>query len=347
MGRFRLPWVRRRPRVRMTPFDRSRLPDVTPASFEEMLEEGLLMAESAARMALKNRLIVDALRGDELYSDARAAERARGVLYELVTAGGRRGGRARRRGARGRGEARGRSQHQHDYHRDDLLNLRRREKVHAAIAKELWTRRSDDEFVARLVERARDDAWDQLGRVIEQELDRRWPRFDEEPDYADHRSERMADVGDDLSRDLARLEAQRAVEGPRVLTARCGIRHTGRMTRNWTPLAVVYVVLAVAGLVGTWTYNAIAIARGDDFIGDLVSSGPAVSSITTDLLVVAVAGSILIAFESKRLGMRFAWAYILGSALTAFAFTFPIWLAMRERRLAARRADDAAASVAT
>ncbi|MEI5585478.1 MULTISPECIES: DUF2834 domain-containing protein [unclassified Agromyces] len=114
------------------------------------------------------------------------------------------------------------------------------------------------------------------------------------------------------------------------------------MTRNWTPLAVAYLVLAVAGLVGTWTYNAIAIARGDDFIGDLVSSGPAVSSITTDLLVVAVAGSVLIVVESRRLGMRFAWAYLVGSALTAFAFTFPLWLAMRERRLAARRAEGSA-----
>lgn len=107
------------------------------------------------------------------------------------------------------------------------------------------------------------------------------------------------------------------------------------MTRNWTPLAVGYLVLAIAGLVGTWTYNLIAIAERNDFIGDLTSSGPAVSSITTDLLVVAVAGSILIAVESRRLGMRFAWLYILGSALTAFAFTFPLWLAMRERRLTA------------
>lgn len=105
------------------------------------------------------------------------------------------------------------------------------------------------------------------------------------------------------------------------------------MTRNWTPLAVVYLVLAIAGLVGTWTWNLIAIAERNDFIGDLTSSGPAVSSITTDLLIVAVAGSILIAVESRRLGMRFAWLYILGSALTAFAFTFPLWLAMRERRL--------------
>ena len=111
------------------------------------------------------------------------------------------------------------------------------------------------------------------------------------------------------------------------------------MTRHWTPLAVVYLVLAVAGLVVTWTFNAIAIAEGNDFIGDLLSSGPAVSSITNDLLFVAVAGSILIIVESRRIGMRFALIYIIGSALTAFAFTFPLWLAMRERRLAARRAE--------
>ncbi|MDR5690803.1 hypothetical protein [Agromyces indicus] len=211
MARFRLPWQRRESRRRMTPFDRSRLPEVTPATFDEMLEEGLLMAESAARMALKNRLIVDALRSDEPYSDERAADRARSVLYELVQEADEAAEHvAEEREVAAKRE--GRSQHQHDYHRDDLLNLRRREKVHAAIAKELWTRRSDDAYVAGLIERARDDAWDELSRVIEQELDRRWPRYDEEPDYAEHRSERMANVGDDLLRDLARLEAQRAVE---------------------------------------------------------------------------------------------------------------------------------------
>ncbi|GAA1643011.1 DUF2834 domain-containing protein [Microbacterium flavum] len=105
------------------------------------------------------------------------------------------------------------------------------------------------------------------------------------------------------------------------------------MTRHWTPLAVVYLALAVLGLVGTWTFNALAIVQMRDFIGDLVSSGPAVSSITVDLLVVAVAGSVFIIVESRRLGMRFGWLYIVASGLTAFAFTFPLFLAMRQRRL--------------
>lgn len=89
---------------------------------------------------------------------------------------------------------------------------------------------------------------------------------------------------------------------------------------------------------GTWVFNAFAIVQMRDFVGDLVSSGPAVSSITVDLLVVAIAGSIFILVEGRRLGMRFAWVYVVLSGLTAFAFTFPLFLAMRQRRLTARAA---------
>lgn len=105
------------------------------------------------------------------------------------------------------------------------------------------------------------------------------------------------------------------------------------MTKNWTPLAIAWLVLAVGGLVGTWIFNALAIIQLRDFIGDWVGSGPAVTSLTVDLLVVAVAGSILIVVESRRLGMKRAWLYIVLSGITAFAFTFPLFLAMRERRL--------------
>jgi len=111
------------------------------------------------------------------------------------------------------------------------------------------------------------------------------------------------------------------------------------MTRNWTPLAFVYLGLAIAGLVGTWTFNALAIVQMRDFIGDWVGSGAAVSSLTVDLLVAAVAGCILIIVEARRLGMKRAWLYVVLSGLTAFAFTFPLFLAMRERALTRRAAE--------
>jgi len=108
------------------------------------------------------------------------------------------------------------------------------------------------------------------------------------------------------------------------------------LRRHWTPTAALFPALAISGLVGTWTFNALAIVQMSDFLGDLVTGGPAVSSITVDLLVVAIAGSVFILVEARRLGMRFAWVYIVLSAVTAFAFTFPLFLAMRERRLRAR-----------
>ena len=105
------------------------------------------------------------------------------------------------------------------------------------------------------------------------------------------------------------------------------------MTRHWTPLAFVYLGLAIAGLIGTWWFNVIAIIQLRDYLGDLFTSGPAVSSISVDLLVVALAGGIFVIVEARRLRMRFGWLYVAGAALTAFAFTFPLFLAMRQRRM--------------
>jgi len=38
--------------------------------------------------------------------------------------------------------------------------------------------------------------------------------------------------------------------------------------------------------------------------------------------------------EARRIGMKKVWVYLLLSGVTALAFTFPLFLAMRERHLA-------------
>jgi hypothetical protein len=91
-------------------------------------------------------------------------------------------------------------------------------------------------------------------------------------------------------------------------------------------------LLSVAGLIGTWYFNLLAIRQGRNFFVDW-SSTPAVSSATTDLLVAASAASIFMFYESKRLKMKYVWLFILGSFVTAIAFTFPLFLAFRERKL--------------
>ena len=106
---------------------------------------------------------------------------------------------------------------------------------------------------------------------------------------------------------------------------------------RWTPLALVYLGLSVVGLVGTFVFNAWTVVAGRDYLADIFGGGPAVSSLGVDLLVVAVAGAIFIVVEARRLGMRRAWLYLVLSLVTAFAFTFPLFLAMRERKLRSRR----------
>lgn len=110
------------------------------------------------------------------------------------------------------------------------------------------------------------------------------------------------------------------------------------MTKHWTPLAIVWLALAIAGLVLSTVFNALSVVQARNYIGDWVGSGPAVTSLTVDLLIVAVAGSILVIVEARRLGMRLGWLYVVVSGFTAFAFGFPLFLAMRERHLAASRA---------
>lgn len=104
------------------------------------------------------------------------------------------------------------------------------------------------------------------------------------------------------------------------------------MLKNWNSRSIVYLLLSVAGLIGTWYFNLMAIKQGRDFFADW-SSSPAVSSATTDLLIAASAASIFMFYESKRLKIKYVWFFILGSFVTAIAFTFPLFLAFRERKL--------------
>lgn len=114
--------------------------------------------------------------------------------------------------------------------------------------------------------------------------------------------------------------------------------------RRWNGRAIFFLVLALLGLVGTWAFNIAAIVQHRDYVGDWLQSGPAVSSLTVDVLIAAVAAIAFMVFESRRLGMRQVWVYIVLIPLVALAFALPLFLAMRERTLAGRAAADTAAA---
>ena len=96
---------------------------------------------------------------------------------------------------------------------------------------------------------------------------------------------------------------------------------------------VFYLVLSVVGLITAWVFNGIASVTGANYL--LAWFGTPVDWVLSlDLLIVAIAGSAFMIFEAKKLGMKRVWVYIALSGITAFAFTFPLFLALRERKLA-------------
>ena len=96
-----------------------------------------------------------------------------------------------------------------------------------------------------------------------------------------------------------------------------------------------YMTLSAVGLVTAWIFNGIASVNGANYL-DAWFGSPVDWVLSLDILIVAIAGSAFIIIEGRRLGMKYLWAYIVASGITAFAFTFPLFLAMREKALAKR-----------
>ena len=95
---------------------------------------------------------------------------------------------------------------------------------------------------------------------------------------------------------------------------------------------VFFLILAIIGLVTAMVFNGIASVQGQNYLGAWFGSA-ADWVLSLDILIVAIAGSALMIMEAKRLGMKRVWLYIVVSGVTAFAFTFPLFLAIRERKL--------------
>ena len=105
---------------------------------------------------------------------------------------------------------------------------------------------------------------------------------------------------------------------------------------------ILYLALAVAGLVIPWYYNLqyLEQAGGAFEIGEFMAaaaSNPAARSLSWDLTIACVAGLSWVYFESKRLGLRFFWIYIVLAFSVAYAFAFPLFLFVRQGRLESMR----------
>ena len=179
----------------MTPFDESALPEPKPPSVAEAAADGLMLAEHAGRMTLKNIIIVRALSGPGSYDAAQYLDAAAGVLEELAEEFEQDGERVAR-ALRSIENRSGSADRAHDYRPADTENLRVRGAVLRSLTDHLRGRRLDRAYLADLVERARKDAWADVSRVVLDGLDRSVIVVD--ATYERARPERMRLLGNDL-----------------------------------------------------------------------------------------------------------------------------------------------------
>jgi hypothetical protein len=189
----------------MRPFDENALVSPEPASLDQSVEEGMLLADYATRMAVKNHIVVDTIQEGNDFDPARHTDQAAAMLRELADEQDQVSARSAEAwlSVAGRG---GDALHPHDYRDVDAANLLRRDESATALANALRERADSEEELLAIVERAREDAWDEVGHAIEASLD---AFSGVEALKANYEAERPGRLRLLIQRDLARLEEQR------------------------------------------------------------------------------------------------------------------------------------------
>jgi hypothetical protein len=110
------------------------------------------------------------------------------------------------------------------------------------------------------------------------------------------------------------------------------------MEKTSKKLQIIYGICAIAGVMFTMYFNILFIIEyggfsAMTFIVDNYANN-ASASITNDIIVVVVAFLVWSFVEARRLSMSYWWVYAVLTFGIAIAFTLPLFLLNRERRLA-------------
>ena len=106
---------------------------------------------------------------------------------------------------------------------------------------------------------------------------------------------------------------------------------------NWNGKQWLYAILTLLGGVSTWYFNIQFFATAEDasmaaFIAETGTTLPA-QSINADIAVASITFLIWMWIEGRRLGVKGLWIFTVLTFLIAFAFSFPLFLFFREKRL--------------
>ncbi len=201
-------WSKKRKRGGARPL--RRLPKRVLAPVEEIVEQGLLVADVAVRMTVKNAIIMNALQKHVDYDEAQIIEMVRTATEDLAAERER----DARHIARMRGEIRdtGRSSwSESDYGNDDNRTLKHRQEVYEQVAAELHARAADEESLRATAERARSMAWDEIGDSLKERATHPYYSGGDSEEYRDARDSRIQQL---IEKDLTALIQEHVAEAP-------------------------------------------------------------------------------------------------------------------------------------
>jgi hypothetical protein len=108
------------------------------------------------------------------------------------------------------------------------------------------------------------------------------------------------------------------------------------MTTKDKITCAVYGLIALLAIPATWINNIAFMQQPNNSFMDFMNAAyvnAAAASLSNDLLFIAIAASMFMAIEGKRVGVRFVWLYLVFSGLVAISVTFPLFLLARHIKI--------------
>lgn len=156
----------------------------------DVIAEGVAIATSAARLTVKNHILVGTIAQGGSFDVAKYMNDAHEALLALAAESDEAAELANK--LRKRAHGRYSDPHgTHDYRDRDVRNLKKRAKQSSAVADRLREMADDPETLRFLVEAARAAAWSDVAGNLQSRLTVEAMRPDEDPDYATMREARM------------------------------------------------------------------------------------------------------------------------------------------------------------
>lgn len=180
------------------------------APVAEIVEQGLLVADVAVRMSVKNEIIMNALAHDVNYDEEAIKQKVRDALADLSA--------EREADAehieRMRTEIRrtGRSEwSESDYGTGDNDTLKHRQEVYEGVSAALQRWIEDDEYVVKTATRATELAWQEIAESLKNKASHPYYAGGNSEEYQRERDSRIQDL---IANDLAELQRGPKTETP-------------------------------------------------------------------------------------------------------------------------------------